>query len=268
RTLPLHGDFLRAARDADRGARKDPSGMAEPMPAEAFALLENLLAAHNTYVNTDPALARWVQALDDPTARRPGSDADPAEIGKGIDALAPALEPETLDFLQTLARAVTETADAGQAAIARLQNTWFNLSVLLARNTIQALRTSVEAIGNAADAARPTIEEAVAAGRAVAALAVRRAAQGAAGLATIEASPALADFARRVGPTVIERVAPVADKVLDDVLYVAIVACLAKLYPALWRHADQAIRDVLDRLKDDGSAAGKKPDRDADGSDD
>ncbi len=116
RTLILFGEVLRNLRNADSRSQEATNPIPEPMPEDAFAALQTLIAAHNQYVSNDPALASLLRALMDPEEVA-SVVVMPDETLDALDDLAPVLDGVTQEVLRDAAEAAKPDTPAGRRAL-------------------------------------------------------------------------------------------------------------------------------------------------------
>ena len=242
RSLLLHGERLRNLRDANLRLQQARDPMADPIPEDAFAALQTLVAAHNQYVSTDPVLASIQRALSDPDEA--GTvEVMPEEALEAVEEFASVLDETAQEALREAAEAAKPDTPAGRRARAWLANSWRNLAVETARRVLYTLRKCGEALyDDATTATELTVERAVEAAREVAGLMDERRTKAALGLGTMSQAPrvaqALSDFAVRHDAA--GRAIRAAETVADGALATVgggiglIVLALAFKYLARW----------------------------------
>lgn len=187
------GERLRTLRDADLRLQSEHDPIPGPMAPDAFARLQDLIAAHNQYVATDPRLTEIQDALSDPKAQV-RVVVTPDNSRSSIDDLGPILTEAAVEALNSATEAARVVSEAGNRACVWLSETWRNLSVEMFRRALFQLRQSARALAdNVALSAKLTVAEAMEATQAVAAVTWRNSKRGALGMGIIEVTPSVAE---------------------------------------------------------------------------
>lgn len=187
------GERLRTLRDADKRLQDEDDPIPGPMTPDAFALLEDLISAHNQYVATDPALKAIQDTLADPQAQT-RAIVTPAQSETALEDIAPILTDAAVEALTSATQAAQVVSEAGNRARVWLAETWRNLSVEMFRRALYQLRQSVRAMADHVElSARLTVDEAMDATQAIAAVTWRNTNRGALGMGIIEVTPSVVE---------------------------------------------------------------------------
>lgn len=187
------GERLRTLRDAELRLQGEDDPIPGPMAPDAFARLQDLIAAHNQYVATDPRLKEIQDALSDPDAQV-RAVVTPEDSRSSIDDLAPILTDAAVEALISATEAARAVSQAGNRARVWLSEAWRNLSVEMFRRALFQLRQSARALADNVElSAKLTVAEAMEATQAVAAVTWRNAKRGALGMGIIEVTPSVAE---------------------------------------------------------------------------